>query len=76
MAEAVDILINNAAPFPMGPTVPPHAHIEGTDGPLSADAEAFETASVDAAFAANVRAPYQLAAAFAPAMVAKGSASR
>jgi NAD(P)-dependent dehydrogenase (short-subunit alcohol dehydrogenase family) len=73
--DAVDILINNAALFPMGPTVAPHANITGggSDGALSAGAEAFDTASFDAAFAVNVRAPYQLTAAFAPAMVARGS---
>lgn len=65
---AVDILVNNAAVFPMGPTVPQDAAFGAPDG-----AETFDTASFDAVFAANVRAPYQLTAAFAPAMVAKGS---
>ena len=56
-AGEVDILVNNAAVFPGGPTV-------------SQDADAFE-----AAFTANVRAPYFLTAALAPAMVARGSGS-
>jgi NAD(P)-dependent dehydrogenase (short-subunit alcohol dehydrogenase family) len=60
----VDILVNNAAIFPMGPTISP----DGAD-----DGSAFDTASFDAVFAANVRAPYQLTAAFAPGMVARGS---
>jgi NAD(P)-dependent dehydrogenase (short-subunit alcohol dehydrogenase family) len=63
-AGDVDILINNAAIFPMGPTISPDAAGERT---------AFDTASFDAVFAANVRAPYQLTAAFAPGMVARGS---
>ena len=67
-AGAVDILVNNAALFPMGPTVPQDAAFAASDG-----TESFDITSFDAAFAANVRAPYQLTAAFAPAMVAKGS---
>lgn len=67
---AVDILINNAAVFPMGPTVPQDAASGAPEGE-----EPFDTTSFDAAFAANVRAPYQLTAAFAPAMIAKGSGS-
>ncbi|MCW2896743.1 MAG: short-chain dehydrogenase/reductase [Actinomycetia bacterium] len=53
----VDILVNNAAAFPMGPA-------------LSVGMEAF-----DAALATNIRAPYFLTAALAPAMIAKGSGS-
>ena len=53
-AGEVDILVNNAAAFPMGPA-------------LSVDAGAF-----DAAMATNIRAPYFLTAALAPAMIAKG----
>lgn len=68
----VDVLVNNAAVFPIGPIVSPDAPSGGADG-AAADAELFDTTSFDAAFAANVRAPYQLTAAFAPAMVAKGS---
>lgn len=64
----VDILVNNASLFPMGPTVPQDVAFGAPDG-----AQAFDIASFDAAFAANVRAPFQLTAAFAPAMVAKGS---
>jgi NAD(P)-dependent dehydrogenase (short-subunit alcohol dehydrogenase family) len=60
----VDILVNNAAIFPMGPTIP----AETAD-----DGEAFDTASFDAVFATNVRAPYLLTAALAPGMVARGS---
>ncbi len=71
---AVDILVNNAAQFPMGPTVPQDAPF-GDTGTAASDAELFDTASFDAAFAANVRAPFQLTAAFAPAMVAKGFGS-
>lgn len=56
-AGEVDVLVNNAAVVPGGPTV-------------SQDVDAFE-----AAFAANVRAPYFLTAALAPAMVARGSGS-
>jgi NAD(P)-dependent dehydrogenase (short-subunit alcohol dehydrogenase family) len=56
-AGAVDILVNNAAVFPGGPTV-------------SQDAETF-----DAVLAANIRAPYFLTAALAPAMIARGSGS-
>jgi NAD(P)-dependent dehydrogenase (short-subunit alcohol dehydrogenase family) len=56
-AGEVDILVNNAAAFPMGPA-------------LSVGVEAF-----DAALATNIRAPYFLTAALAPAMVAKGSGS-
>jgi NAD(P)-dependent dehydrogenase (short-subunit alcohol dehydrogenase family) len=37
--------------------------------------EAFDIASFDAMFAANVRAPFSLVAAFAPGMVARGSGS-
>lgn len=59
----VDILVNNAAIFPMGPTVPADA-----DGGAP-----YDTTSFDAAFATNVRAPYLLTAAFAPGMAAKGS---
>lgn len=70
---AVDILVNNAALFPMGPTVAQDSAFGASDGAEAVDAEAFDTASFDAAFAANVRAPYQLTAAFAPAMVARGS---
>lgn len=65
---AVDILVNNAALFPMGPTVPQESAFSALEG-----AKAFDVTSFDTAFAANVRAPYQLTAAFAPAMVAKGS---
>ena len=68
-AGAVDILVNNAALFPTGPTVPRDASVDG------AAAELFDTVSFYVAFAANVRASYQLTAAFAPAMVAKGSGS-
>jgi NAD(P)-dependent dehydrogenase (short-subunit alcohol dehydrogenase family) len=57
----VDILVNNAAIFPIVPTIP----AEGSD--------AFDTANFDASFAANVRAPYLLTAAFASGMVARGS---
>lgn len=67
-AGEVDILVNNAAQFPVGPTVPQDGAV-GADG----DARPFDTASFDAAFAANVRAPHQLTAALAPAMVAKGA---
>ncbi|HEY2578764.1 MAG TPA: SDR family oxidoreductase [Streptosporangiaceae bacterium] len=56
-AGEVDILVNNAAAFPMGSA-------------LSVDVETF-----DAALAANLRAPYFLTAALAPAMMAKGSGS-
>jgi NAD(P)-dependent dehydrogenase (short-subunit alcohol dehydrogenase family) len=56
-AGNVDILVNNAAVFPGGPTV-------------SQDAETF-----DAVLAANIRAPYFLTAALAPAMIARGSGS-
>jgi NAD(P)-dependent dehydrogenase (short-subunit alcohol dehydrogenase family) len=56
-AGEVDILVNNAAAFPMGPAI-------------SVGVEAF-----DAALATNIRAPYFLTAALAPAMVAKGSGS-
>ena len=58
-AEAgdVDILVNNAALFPIAATTEQEA-----DG-------------LDEAFAANVRAPYLLVAALAPAMAAKGSGS-
>jgi NAD(P)-dependent dehydrogenase (short-subunit alcohol dehydrogenase family) len=64
----VDVLINNAALFPIGPIVSPDA-AAGTSG----SAPSLDVASFDTAFAANVRAPYQLTAALAPAMVAKGS---
>jgi NAD(P)-dependent dehydrogenase (short-subunit alcohol dehydrogenase family) len=56
-AGEVDILVNNAAAFPMGPA-------------LSIGVEEF-----DAALATNIRAPYFLTAALAPAMIAKGSGS-
>jgi NAD(P)-dependent dehydrogenase (short-subunit alcohol dehydrogenase family) len=56
-AGPVDILINNAAIFPGGPTP-------------DQDPGTFDTA-----FAVNVRAPYFLTAALAPAMVARGSGS-
>ena len=65
---AVDILVNNAALFPMGPTVSQDAALGAAD-----DVDSFDITSFDAAFAANVRAPYQLTAALAPAMVARGS---
>ena len=68
---AVDILVNNAAVFPMGPTVPQDAPFGGGD--TASSTELLDTASFDAAFAANVRAPYQLTAALAPAMVAQGA---
>jgi NAD(P)-dependent dehydrogenase (short-subunit alcohol dehydrogenase family) len=60
----VDILVNNAAIFPIGPTISP-------DGPQ----HAFDMSAFDPTFAANVRAPYLLTAAFAPGMVARGSGS-
>ena len=69
---AVDILVNNAALFPMGPTVPQDTTFGAPDAAESSDVTSFDITSFDAAFAANVRAPYQLTAAFAPAMVAKG----
>ncbi|WP_030438321.1 SDR family NAD(P)-dependent oxidoreductase [Actinoplanes subtropicus] len=56
-AGDVDILVNNAALFPIAATTEQDA-----DG-------------LDEAFAANVRAPYLLVAALAPAMAAKGSGS-
>jgi NAD(P)-dependent dehydrogenase (short-subunit alcohol dehydrogenase family) len=56
-AGEVDILVNNAATFPMGPA-------------LSVGVEAF-----DVALATNIRAPFFLTAALAPAMIAKGSGS-
>jgi NAD(P)-dependent dehydrogenase (short-subunit alcohol dehydrogenase family) len=56
-AGEVDILVNNAALFPIAATTEQDA------------------AGLDTAFAANVRAPYLLTAALAPAMVAKGSGS-
>jgi NAD(P)-dependent dehydrogenase (short-subunit alcohol dehydrogenase family) len=56
-AGEVDILVNNAAIFPVGAT---------TDQ---------DVASFDRALAANIRAPYFLTAAIAPAMIAKGSGS-
>ncbi|HTJ67143.1 MAG TPA: SDR family oxidoreductase [Actinospica sp.] len=65
LAEAVgsvDILVNNAAIFPIEPTISPDT-----------SHDAFDTTSYDATFAANVRAPYLLTAAFAPGMVARGS---
>ena len=71
----VDILVNNAALFPVGPTVAHDAASGGPEGSSSTGAEVFDTTSFDTAFAANVRAPYQLTAALAPAMVAKGSGS-
>lgn len=58
LAEAagdVDVLVNNAAIFPMGMTV-------------DQDVESF-----DASFATNVRAPFFLTAALAPAMLAKNA---
>jgi NAD(P)-dependent dehydrogenase (short-subunit alcohol dehydrogenase family) len=58
----VDILVNNAALFPIEPTITQNG-----------DAANFDTASFDTTFAANVRAPYFLTAALAPAMLAKGS---
>lgn len=73
-AGAVDILVNNAAQFPMGPTIAQAANSSITDAAPD-EAELFDTTSFDAAFAANVRAPYQLTAALAPAMVAKGFGS-
>ena len=63
-AGEVDILVNNAAVFPMGPTISPETALDG---------EAFDTTSFDAVFATNVRAPYLLTAAFAPGMIARGS---
>jgi NAD(P)-dependent dehydrogenase (short-subunit alcohol dehydrogenase family) len=60
----VDILVNNAAVFPMGPTISPESALGG---------EAFDTTSFDAVFATNVRAPFLLTAAFAPGMIARGS---
>lgn len=54
-AEDADILINNAAIFPMAPTPDQ------------------DVGSFDAAFQVNVRAPYYLTAALAPAMAARGS---
>jgi NAD(P)-dependent dehydrogenase (short-subunit alcohol dehydrogenase family) len=71
---AVDILVNNAAVFPRGLTVPQNAPFTGA-GAAASDAELFDTTAFDAAFAANVRAPYQLTASFAPGMIAKGSGS-
>ena len=65
-AGEVDILVNNAAIFPIAPTISPETAVAGADEP-------FDTASFDAVFATNVRAPYQLTAAFAPGMVARGS---
>ena len=56
-AGDVDILVNNAALFPVGTTV-------------TQDIESF-----DRALAANIRAPYFLTAALAPAMLARGSGS-
>jgi NAD(P)-dependent dehydrogenase (short-subunit alcohol dehydrogenase family) len=56
-AGEIDILVNNAAAFPLGPA-------------LSVGVEAF-----DAALATNIRAPYFLTAALAPAMITKGSGS-
>lgn len=56
-AGEVDILVNNAAAFPMGLA-------------LSVGVDEF-----DAALATNIRAPYFLTAALAPAMIAKGSGS-
>ena len=56
-AGEVDILINNAAVFPVAATAQQEA-----DG-------------LDQALAVNVRAPYLLTAALAPAMAAKGSGS-
>ncbi|MET7398556.1 SDR family oxidoreductase [Dactylosporangium sp. NPDC005572] len=53
----VDILINNAALFPVAPTT------------------AQDVAAFDQAVAANVRAPYFLTAALAPAMAARGTGS-
>ncbi|MFF5289410.1 SDR family NAD(P)-dependent oxidoreductase [Paractinoplanes globisporus] len=56
-AGDVDILVNNAALFPIAATTEQ------------------EPDRLDEAFAANVRAPYLLVAALAPAMAAKGSGS-
>jgi NAD(P)-dependent dehydrogenase (short-subunit alcohol dehydrogenase family) len=56
-ASGVDILVNNAAIFPVGPTI-------------TQDIESF-----DRALTANIRAPYFLTAALAPAMLARGSGS-
>jgi NAD(P)-dependent dehydrogenase (short-subunit alcohol dehydrogenase family) len=56
-AGEVDILVNNAAAFPMGPA-------------LAVGVDAFDTA-----LATNIRAPYFLTAALAPAMIAKGHGS-
>jgi NAD(P)-dependent dehydrogenase (short-subunit alcohol dehydrogenase family) len=67
---AVDILVNNAAIVTMGSTVPLPNTMFGASSP-----DPFDTATFDSAFAANVRAPFILTAAFAPAMVAKGSGS-
>jgi NAD(P)-dependent dehydrogenase (short-subunit alcohol dehydrogenase family) len=61
---AIDILINNAALFPFGPTISPDAPTQ---------AEVVDTTSFDTVFAVNVRAPFLLTAAFAPGMVAQGS---
>jgi NAD(P)-dependent dehydrogenase (short-subunit alcohol dehydrogenase family) len=57
VASDVDILVNNAAVFPVGPTI-------------TQDIESF-----DRALSANIRAPYFLTAALAPAMLARGSGS-
>ena len=56
-AGDIDILVNNAALFPVAPTT-------------TQDIAAF-----DEAVAANLRAPYFLVAALAPAMLAKGAGS-
>jgi NAD(P)-dependent dehydrogenase (short-subunit alcohol dehydrogenase family) len=61
-AGKVDILVNNAAIFPIEPTISPDSAHNG-----------FDTAAYDATFATNVRAPYLLTAAFARGMVARGS---
>jgi NAD(P)-dependent dehydrogenase (short-subunit alcohol dehydrogenase family) len=65
---AVDILVNNAAHFVMGPALPQ----DGAPGDMNGTGP-FDTKSFDASFATNVRAPYLLTAAFAPGMLAKGS---
>jgi NAD(P)-dependent dehydrogenase (short-subunit alcohol dehydrogenase family) len=65
---AVDVLVNNAAHFVFGTVLAQ----EGSPGDMNG-AGPFDTKSFDASFATNVRAPYLLTAAFAPAMVAKGS---
>lgn len=63
-AGEIDILVHNAAIFPMGPTISPDAPANLGD---------WDTDTFDAIFATNVRAPYLLTAAFAPGMVARGA---